>query len=208
MTETRKVYNDEGIKRLIVAINGPAYRGGSKRKEPAKKTVCDRYTCKKCGTSIHIPVDLQYKGNVSCPVCQTSISKDPVKGSRSGIYANLFNEGKTLNEIAEAVNAKPYVVRDVLIDCYVFGTYDVDISRLIVHPEYTEKINEILKTEEFHGSRAIRSELNKQGIKCDYDTIAVVEAVYVVEHRDEKKRRYEERTKKYEESNRPFYIGF
>lgn len=178
MTETRRVYNDEAIKRLIVAINGPAYRGGPKQKEPAKKTVCDRYTCKKCGTSIRIPVDLQHKGNVLCPVCQISISKDQAKDNRRRICVNLFNEGKTPNEIAEAISIEPHVVRDVLVDCYVYGTHDVDISRLIVHPEYTEKINELLKTEKIYSPRKIKSELNKQGIKCDYDTIVAVKAVY------------------------------
>ena len=89
-----------------------------------------------------------------------------------------------MDEIAEIMAVKPLTVRNKLLDYYVYDAQDIDISKFIVHPEYTDKINEIInKRRMVPCLREIKGELEKQNIECDYDTIAVVRAFYMVEHR-------------------------
>ena len=151
----------------------------------------DYYTCKKCDASIRIPVKFQYEGDVTCPICKSVLSRHWI--NRKEMYVGLFKEGKTVDEIAEIMAVKPLTVRNKLLDYYVYDAQDIDISKFIVHPEYTDKINEIIDKQRIVPRlREIKGELEKQNIECDYDTIAVVKAFYLVEHRlDDRERKGE-----------------
>lgn len=140
--------------------------------------VYDYFYCHDCDTVIRVPVSVTDKTELQCPVCGKTAKIGTV--NRKKLYIELYKAGKTPSEIAEKTGVTERTVRNNIIRYFMETDDELDLSGLITDNTHIDKINDILSTKHFIPSLSdIRCELQiKYKVDCNYDTIAVVLAMY------------------------------
>ena len=140
--------------------------------------VYDYFYCHDCDTVIRVPVNVTDKTELQCPVCGKTAKIGTV--NRKKLYIELYKAGKTPSEIAEKTGVTERTVRNNIIKYFIETDNELDLSGLITDNTHIDKINDILSTKHFIPSLSdIRCELQiKYKVDCNYDTIAVVRAMY------------------------------
>ena len=140
--------------------------------------VYDYFYCHDCDTVIRVPVNVTDKTELQCPVCGKTAKIGTV--NRKKLYIDLYNAGRTPSEIAEKTGVTERTVRNNIIKYFIETDNELDLSGLITDNTHIDKINDILSTKHFIPSLSdIRCELQiKYKVDCNYDTIAVVRAMY------------------------------
>lgn len=140
--------------------------------------VYDYFYCHDCDTVIKVPVNVTDKTELQCPVCGKTAKIGTV--NRKKLYIELYKAGKTPSEIAEKTGVTERTIRNNIVKYFMETNDELDLSGLITDNTHIDKINDILSTKHFIPSLSdIRCELQiKYKVDCNYDTIAVVRAMY------------------------------